>query len=308
MIEVEALSKSFGKVTALNGLRFCVEEGQLYGIVGASGAGKTTLMQILAGLLRGDSGTVYLDGIDVQKQRKSIRKLVSYMPAVFGVYDNLRVKEYMEFFANAYGFYGKNEKACIQEKLDMVGLLENSWQYVDRLSIEDKKKLCLARCLLPNPKVLLLDEPVLGLDEISKVEFKRILGQLSVEGKTLCLTTKSLTELKEVCTNIGILKDGKMFVSGGLQEVISQLNQANPLVVDCVAGQEFAMAYLKKNPKVETISVHGKKIYIGFSGNEMEEATLLQELQGEGTMISSFSRVDGDLEHLIAGFCNNASE
>lgn len=299
MIRVENLRKCFGKHWALNGMDFSIGEGEIYGFVGPNGAGKTTTMRIMAGLMSADEGAIWYEGENLLKQPKKLRKLIGYMPDFFGVYDNLKVIEYMEFFASVYGC---EEKGMLQEcrhRLEMVCLEDKEEMYVDTLSRGMKQRLCLARCLLVNPKLLILDEPASGMDPGLRMEFREILRNLAGEGTSILISSHILGELSELCTNIGIVSEGKTIASGTIGEIMEQFDSYNPIVLDCVLGKEEILNYLKENPLVETISIQENKIFIGFSGSRMEESKMLQEIHNTGALIASYGRTEGNLESLF---------
>lgn len=299
MVTVENVQKKFGKFNALQGMNLQINQGELFGFVGPNGAGKTTTMRILAGLLRADSGYVEVDGIDVSRRPKDLKRRIGYMPDFFGVYDNLRTSEYMEFFSSVYGLRGKEAKKSAQEKLDLVNLGDKWDSYVDVLSRGQKQRLCLARCMLCDPKLLILDEPASGLDPRARFEMKECLRNLSQIGKTILISSHILPELGEMCTNIGIVEDGKMVLSGTVDEVMAKFKGSNPIAIEFVHGQETAIAFLKKNDKIETISTDGNKVYIGFRGNRQEEGLLLKSLLEQDCLISGFGRTEGNLESLF---------
>ena len=299
MVQVENLRKSYGKFTALDGMELQIEKGQLYGFVGPNGAGKTTTMRIMSGLLSADSGKVCVDGIDVLETPEKVKEKIGYMPDFFGVYDNLKVKEYMEFFASIYGITGKDAYRNYMEKLDMVNLSEKENEYVDGLSRGMKQRLCLARCLIHEPSLLILDEPASGLDPRARFEMKEILRRLSGMGKTILISSHILPELAEMCTHVGIIEGGKTIVSGAVDEIMAKFNNSNPLVMTCVHGQEKAIAFLKENKEIQTISTDGNKIYVGYAGTSAQEAQLLKQLLEQGVLISAYGREEGNLESLF---------
>lgn len=299
MLKIEELQKKYGKFTALDGLNLEIEKGQLFGFVGPNGAGKTTTMRILSGLLAADGGNVCVDGVDVLAHPEKVKEKIGYMPDFFGVYDNLKVKEYMQFFASIYGITGKEAERKYQEKLELVNLFDKKNEYVDGLSRGMKQRLCLARCLIHEPSVLLLDEPASGLDPRARYEMKEILRNLSSMGKTILISSHILPELAEMCTHVGIIESGKTIVSGSVDEIMSKFNNSNPLVMTCVEGREKAVEFLKLRKEIETISISGNKIYIGFTGTDLQEATLLKQLLEQGILISSYCREEGNLESLF---------
>ncbi len=299
MVTVKNLKKRYGKFSALQGMNLDIKEGELYGFVGPNGAGKTTTMRIMAGLLRADEGIVEIDGVDALREPKKIKQKIGYMPDFFGVYDNLKVSEYMEFFASMYGMVGKDAKKTYEKQLDLVNLSDKADCYVDVLSRGQKQRLCLARCLLCDPKLLILDEPASGLDPRARFEMKEVLCNLSQNGNTILISSHILPELAQMCTNIGIVESGKMVLSGTVDEIMSKFNSSNPIVMEIVEGQEKIIAFLKQEKKIETISTNGSRVYVGFKGNRLDEANLLQRILGQGVLISSFGRAEGNLESLF---------
>ena len=299
MVDVVDLKKSYGNFVALNGVSFHISEGEMYGFVGPNGAGKTTTMKIMSGLLAADGGSVEIDGVDILRHPKKVKQLVGYMPDFFGVYDNLKVSEYMEFFASVYGIYGKEARKRCHEKLDVVHMLEKEDSFVDVLSRGQKQRLCLARCLLYQPKILVMDEPSFGLDPRARYEMKEVLRELMDGGVTMLVSSHILSELSEICTTVGIIEAGKMVVSGTLDEIMTKVNQSNPIVMEVVDGLEKAIAFLKEKEDVETISTNEQKVYVGFRGSQKDEALLLQGLLGQGVLISQYGRAENNLESLF---------
>lgn len=299
MVKIEELRKSYGDFHALNGMNLEIKKGELFGFVGPNGAGKTTTMRIMSGLLSADSGSVRVGEVNVTEHPTRVKNLIGYMPDFFGVYDNLKAIEYMEFFASIYGFHGKSARKLCLEMMDLVNLADKENAYVDGLSRGMKQRLCLARCLIHSPEMLILDEPASGLDPRARFEMKEILRNLSEMGKTILISSHILPELAEMCTNVGIVEKGRLVVSGTVDEIMSKFNNTNPLVVKFEEGQEKVIQYLKENPSIENISTHGDKVYIGFQGTGMEEGKLLASMIQQGGIVSSFGREEGNLESLF---------
>lgn len=308
MVKIKELRKNYGKFQALDGMNLEIKKGELFGFVGPNGAGKTTTMRIMSGLLSADEGTVMVGDINVTAHPAKVKDKIGYMPDFFGVYDNLKAIEYMEFFASIYGFYGKSARKLCLEMMDLVNLADKQNAYVDGLSRGMKQRLCLARCLIHSPELLILDEPASGLDPRARFEMKEILRNLSDMGKTILISSHILPELAEMCTNVGIVEHGKLVVSGTVDDIMSRMNNTNPLVVKFEEGQEETIHFLKENPAIENISIRSDKVYIGFYGNSMEEGRLLSEMVGHGAVISSFGREEGNLESLFMQITGNEEE
>lgn len=299
MIEIKGLYKAYGKFVALNHLDLEIEKGELFGFVGPNGAGKTTTMRILSGLLRADGGSAMVSGIDALHQNRELKAKIGYMPDFFGVYDNLRAIEYMEFYASAYGIYGKQATDLCMNLMDLVNLSDKAMFFVDSLSRGMKQRLCLARSMVHNPDLLILDEPASGLDPRARFEMKGILKNLNDMGKTIIISSHILSELAEMCTTIGIIDRGQMVVKGSVQDIISHLNTSNPLVITVVDGKEQAITLLKENPLVANASLEENRIVLNYKGDEEKEAELLASLVSAGVKISSFVRQSGNLEEVF---------
>ncbi len=299
MLKIEGLKKMYGRATALDGLSMHVREGALYGFVGPNGAGKTTTIKILTGLLLPDGGSVTIDGADVVKDRGKVTESIGYVPDFFGVYDNLKVSEYMELFAACYGLYGFNARRRTETLLDQVGLGEKEDYYVDGLSRGMKQRLCLARALIHNPPILIMDEPTSGLDPRTRYEFKEILKDLREQEKTVVISSHILSELSEICTDIGIVEEGKMVLEGAMDDILSQINVRSPLMISVYRNREKALDILRNNSYAETITIRQNDIMVGFTGDREEEAALLQQMIQAGVMICGFMRERGNLESVF---------
>lgn len=299
MLKIENLKKTYGKVSALDGLNMNIRESSLYGFVGPNGAGKTSTIKIITGLLLPGSGTVTVNGVDAVREPEKLKESIGYVPDFFGVYDNLRVSEYMEFFASCYGLDGLKARKRYMELLGQVGLDEKVDFYVDGLSRGMKQKLCLARALIHNPSLLIMDEPTSGLDPRTRYEFKEILKDLREQGKTVLISSHILSELSEICTDIGIIEQGKIVLEGNMEEILSRINTSNPLIISVFGNKETAMAILKSHPLVETITVREEDIVVGFAGDKQDEANLLVQLVDADVLIYGFVRERGNLESVF---------
>lgn len=299
MVEIKGLTKKYGDFLALDHLDLSIGKGELFGFVGPNGAGKTTTMRIISGLLPADSGSVMVAGVDARRDIDRLKSKIGYMPDFFGVYDNLKALEYMEFFASIYGIVGRDAKKLCLELMELVNLSDKADSYVDGLSRGMKQRLCLARSLVHNPDLLILDEPASGLDPRARFEMKGILKNLSDMGKTIIVSSHILPELAEMCTTIGIIERGKMVMSGTVDSILADMNRKNPLIIRVVEEQERAVRLLKEHPLVESLSLSEQDIFVNFKGEEREEAGLLAALVAGGALISSFTREQGNLESVF---------
>lgn len=299
MLKIDGLKKYYGKTMALDGLNITIKKSALYGFVGPSGSGKTTTMKIIMGLLLPDAGTVMIDGIDALREPRKLKEKIGYVPDYFGVYDNLKVFEYMDFFASCYGMYGlKARKRCV-ELLGQVGLEEKLDFYVESLSRGMKQKLCLARAMIHDPSLLILDEPTSSLDPRTRYEFKEILNELRSQEKTVLVSSHILSELSEICTDIGIIEQGKIVLEGSMDTILTRINVSNPLIISVFHNRDTAMMILKSHPCVETITIKEDDIVVGFSGDRQDEAHLLQQLIDADVLIYSYVRERGNLESIF---------
>ena len=308
MIEIEGLKKRFGQSIALDEVSMHVRDGAMYGFVGPNGAGKTTTIRCMMGLLAADGGKLLINGINMEKEPKKALSQIGYIPDDFGVYDNLKVLEYMEFFASCYGITGLSARKRSMTLLDQVGLEGKSDFYVDSLSKGMKQRLCLARALIHDPQILILDEPTSGLDPRTRVEFKEILEDLKFAGKTILISSHVLSELSEMCTDIGIIDQGRMILEGNIQDILSRVNASNPLVISVYSNMEKALSILKSHPCVRTISMREKDICVRFTGDAQDEAILLQQLIDSDVLVNGFTREKGSLETVFMQLTDHEEE
>ena len=299
MLKIHGLKKKFKHFQALNGLEMEIEEGALYGFVGPNGAGKTTAIRIITGLLLPDEGTVEIAGKDAIRCRDEVKDYFGYVPDEFGMYDNLKVSEYMEFFASCYGYSGLVARERCTELLKQVKLEDRSDAFVDSLSRGMKQRLCLARALIHDPKLLVLDEPTSGMDPRTRMEFKELLKELCAEGKTILVSSHILSELSQMCTDIGIIDAGKIVLSGNMWEILQKVNDSNPLLIKVHEHKEAAIRLLRSEPAVKTIAIRDNEIAVRFHGGHQAEAELLRKLVTAGIPVNGFIREQGDLESIF---------
>jgi len=235
MIETRGLTKYYGSLAALTDLTLEIEEGDIFGFIGPNGAGKTTTMRILATLLEPTRGEAFINGLDVGKRGREVRKVVGYMPDFMGVYDDLKVFEYLEFFAAAFGLERARRKAVIGDVLELTDLTVKRASPVDGLSRGMQQRLQLARVLIHDPKVLILDEPASGLDPRARIEIRELLQELKRMGKTIMISSHILSELEEMCDHVGIIEHGQLIFSGTMEEIRQRMGVHAQFRV-CVVG------------------------------------------------------------------------
>ncbi len=308
MVRIENLKKVFGRTVALDGLNMTVEQGALYGFIGPNGAGKTTTIKTIIGLLAPDDGRVLVGDIDVAKEPGRVMARIGYVPDSFGVYDNLKVSEYMEFFASCYGLAGLKARKRGQMLLEQVGLDDKAEFYVEGLSRGMQQRLCLARALIHNPPVLIMDEPTAGLDPRTRYEFKEILKELQSQGKTILISSHILPELAEICTDIGVIDQGRMVFEGTMEEILAQINVASPLLISVSGNRQEALKLLRVHPEVETITIRDEEIVVVFSGDKKDEGALLKQLIDAGVNVYGFVRERENLESVFMQITDHGDE
>lgn len=299
MLVIKNLEKSYGNFKALNGLNLEIEKGEIFGFIGPNGAGKSTTMKIVSGLLSPDSGEVYVDGIDAIKNNKELKDKIGYMPDFFGVYDNLRAIEYLEFYASIYGIIGEEARKLSMDLLELVNLQDKWDANVDGLSRGMKQRLCLARCLVHNPELLILDEPASGMDPRARFEMKGILKNLKEMGKTIIVSSHILSELGEICTRIGIIKNGSIVCEGTVEEVMLRASGTAPINITVMGDPEKAIEVLKQIPDVKEISLDGNKVTASVAGGDKEAKEILKALVTQEVSVIGFAKAVGNLEDVF---------
>ena len=305
MLQIEHLSKKYGSFPALQDLSLTIADRQLHGFVGPNGAGKTTTMRILATLLKPTEGTAYIDGKDVVKNGNEARRLVGYMPDFFGVYDNLKCWEYLDFYARCYRIGAAERKKTSERLLALVQLEEKRDEYVEALSRGMKQRLCLARSLIHDPKLLILDEPASGMDPRARAEMKAILKTLRDMGKTVLISSHILPELAEMCDSLTILDHGELVFSGSVGELSDKMNGNAPLDIRLQEGcgeesVEAAVRCLKETPAVtEILREEPYLLRIRLENGADVCPDVLRALVMKGVPVSDFHRAPMNLEKVF---------
>lgn len=299
MLQIADLVKDYGRFRAVDHLNLAVEERNIFGFVGPNGAGKTTVMKIMAGLLRPTAGSVRVNGIDVSQNPRALKSQIGYMPDFFGVYDNLRVDEYMDFYAGAYYIPYRERKGIIGNLLEIVNLTDKRDAYVDSLSRGMKQRLCLARSLVHDPALLILDEPASGLDPRARVEMKEVLKQLKSLGKTIIISSHILSELSEMSSLIGIIDKGKMVAQGSISEITKLMSKRRHIFLKNLDKTEELVTMLKEQPLVSDISENAEHIEFNFDGDDRAVARLIKEIVSRDIAIVAFRENEGNLEDIF---------
>ena len=299
MLFIKHLVKRYGNFTAVEDLSLTVDEGSIFGFVGPNGAGKTTTMKIMAGLLTASGGSVIIDDVDVTKKTRVLREKIGYMPDFFGVYDNLKVSEYMDFYAGAYYIPYRDRGVIIDSLLETVDLSHKKDAMVDSLSRGMKQRLCLARSLVHDPKLLILDEPASGLDPRARVEMKEVLKQLQTLGKTILISSHILPELAEMCTEIGIIDKGSLVTQGSINEILKKVNKQHIIVARALNAQENLLKALSEQPGVSDVLDLTDCVEFAYSEDDASLSQLLKRVVAQDIPIISFREKDGNLEDIF---------
>ena len=305
MIETHDLTKMYGDLYALNRLNLTLDKGDVYGFIGPNGAGKTTTMRILATLLNPTWGEATVCGYSIYNGSKDIRRAIGYMPDFFGVYDDMKVVEYLEFFAAAYRIVGPARKKICEEVLELVDLTYKRDALVTSLSRGMTQRLGLARVLLHDPQVLLLDEPASGLDPRARIEIRALLKELRSMGKTILVSSHILPELADICNKIGIIEQGILHVNGSVEEVMKQVRTDIVLNISVTDRQVEAANFLESQPEVESITDKNKVMVVKLREGVLQYSVLASRLIQNGFDLTLFKEDEINLEtafmHLTKG-------
>jgi len=308
MLELVNLVKKYGTVTALDGVNLTIAEGSIFGFVGPNGAGKTTAFKIITGLLDATSGEVRINGEDITKSGQTLAEKIGYMPDFFGVYDDLKVTEYMDFYAGTYYIPYAKRKAAIDRLLDVVNLTDKRDEYVDSLSRGMKQRLCLARSLIHDPAILVLDEPASGLDPRARAEMKTVLRQLRELGKTIIISSHILPELAEMCTDIGIISSGKIVAVGSVDNILNNLQSARIIQIKPL-GDTLALAgMLRKHSEIGDVTQTSNAVEFAFAGDDAALAALVKQLVQHDIGIIAVTEKQGSLEDVYLQLTQETEE
>ncbi len=323
IIETRGLTKRYGRRTAIEALDLTVEEGAVFGFVGPNGAGKTTTMRILAALLRPTAGEAWVAGHSVLKEQRGVRRAIGYMPDFFGVYGDMKVWEYLDFFAACYEIPAPTRRGLVDDLLQLVDLDHRRDDYVDALSRGMKQRLCLARALVHDPQVLILDEPASGLDPRARVEIRELLRELQAMGKTIFVSSHILSEIEEICTHVGIIEAGCLVAAGRLEEIRQRIQAQRIVRIGLMEGEresdrdrpqavERAKEWLERQPYVAHVepargndeSFAGPRerkgdLRVTFTGDDDTLARLLSDMVRAGFPVLTFYEEAEDLEDVF---------
>lgn len=299
MIEIRGFAKAYGDLVAVEGLDLKIEAGEMFGFIGPNGAGKSTTIRFLATLLKADQGDATVNGHSVVGDPLGVRRSVGYMPDNFGVYDGMKVWEFLDFFAVAYQIPRERRRSVINDVLELLDLTYKRDDFVNGLSRGMKQRLCLAKTLVHDPPVLILDEPASGLDPRARLEVKALLKELRQMGKTILISSHILTELADCCTSIGIIERGRLLMHGPIDEVYRRIQRNRIVEIKVLDRLDIALSIVRSMPETLDVQQLGHRITVELAADDTVLANLLERLLAEGVRLRSFADKDPTLEDVF---------
>ncbi len=299
MIELFEFGKDYGDFTAVQSLTLKIEAGEMFGFIGPNGAGKSTTIRYLATLLKASRGDATVNGCSVNNDPMSVRRSIGYMPDDFGVYDGMKVWEFLDFFAVAYKIGRTQRKRVIMDVLELLDLAHKRDDFVNGLSRGMKQRLCLAKTLVHDPPVLILDEPTSGLDPRARIEVKALLKELRRMGKTVLISSHILSELADCCSSIGIIERGQLLMTGPMASVYRQIRRNRMVEVRFNDKIDAGVAILRSCPELRDIDINGDRVTCEFEADENQLADIMTRLVNEGIPLRSFNDKEPTLEDVF---------
>lgn len=299
LIEFRGLHRIFGDTHAVRGVSFQVYPGQVFGYIGPNGAGKTTSMRILATLDEPSAGDAFVDGLSVVDDPDRVRRRLGFMPDYYGAYHNVTVREYLDFFARAYGLRGKDRRDALEFSMDFTGLHPLARKPIDGLSKGMKQRLALGRTMIHDPAVMVLDEPAAGLDPRARIELREMISRLAAMGKAVMISSHILTELAEICDSIGILELGSLLAVGTVEEITARIAPQSRVTIRSAGGVAEVAKWLSEHDQVEDLSVEEDCLRLNHAGDESDQAKLLADLVTAGFPIVEFAAKTVSLEDIF---------
>jgi ABC-2 type transport system ATP-binding protein len=299
MIELTEFGKDYGDFTAVGNISMKIAAGEMFGFIGPNGAGKSTSIRFLATLLKPTRGDGTVNGFSVNRQPMDVRRSIGYMPDDFGVYDGMKVWEFLDFFAVAYQIGRSQRKAVIGDVLELLDLTHKRDDYVNGLSRGMKQRLCLAKTLVHDPPVLILDEPTSGLDPRARIEVKALLRELRRMGKTILISSHILSELADCCTSIGVIERGQLLMHGPIDTVYRKIRRNRIVEVRFLANQDIGISILRSSPNLRGIDIDGSRATAEIDTDDEGLSQLMNQLVTAGVKMKSFHDKDPTLEDVF---------
>jgi ABC-2 type transport system ATP-binding protein len=299
MIELVEFGKDYGDFRAVERLNLKIEAGELFGFIGPNGAGKSTTIRFLATLLKASRGEGMVNGYSVNREPMMVRQSVGYMPDNFGVYDGMKVWEFLDFFAVAYRIGRNKRRQVIKDVLELLDLGHKRDDYVNGLSRGMKQRLCLAKTLVHDPPVLILDEPTSGLDPRARIEVKALLMELRRMGKTILISSHILSELADTCTSIGIIERGQLLMHGPINDVYRRIRGNRLIEVKFNAGADVGLSVIRSCPHTRSVQVDEETVTVELETDDEGVATLLRAMIGQGVSVRSYADKEPTLEDVF---------
>ena len=299
MIELKDFTKRYGDLLAVDRLNLKIERGEMFGFIGPNGAGKSTTIRFLATLLKATGGEGTVNGHHISKDPMAVRRSIGYMPDMFGVYDGMKVWEFLDFFAVAYQTPRARRKQVLGDVMDLLDLGGKRDSLVNGLSRGMKQRLCLAKTLVHDPPVLILDEPTSGLDPRARIEVKALFKELRRMGKTILISSHILTELADCCTSIGIIERGKLLMTGPIDEVYRRIRHNRTVRIRFLEGMEAGLAVIRSLPETRDVRIENSHVTVELAADDRQIAALLDKLVAAGVRMASFAEKEPTLEDVF---------
>lgn len=299
MIELIDFCKKYGEFTAVERLNLKIEAGEVFGFIGPNGAGKSTSIRFLTTLLKATYGEGIVNGYSVTKDPMNVRRSIGYMPDNFGVYDGMKVWEFLDFFAVAYQIPRARRKQVIGDVLELLDLTHKRDDFVNGLSRGMKQRLCLAKTLVHDPPVLILDEPASGLDPRARLEVKALLKELRRMGKTILISSHILTELADCCTSIGIIERGQLLMHGPIDEVYRRIQGNRSIQIHFLDKMDIGLAIIRSHVATRDVQIEDHSCTVELDATDEEVASLLQHLVQQGVSLRNFAQKEPTLEDVF---------
>jgi len=299
IISARGLTKRYGRTLAVDHIDLEIPPGRIVGLIGPNGAGKSTTIRFLATLLKATEGEGTVNGFSVTRQPLEVRRSIGYMPDSFGVYDGMKVWEFLDFFAVAYRIQRSQRKKVIADVLELLDLAHKRDDFVNGLSRGMKQRLCLAKTLVHDPPVLILDEPASGLDPRARVEVKALLKELRNMGKTILISSHILTELADCCTSIGIIERGKLLMHGPIEEVYHRIRRNRIVKIKFLENAEAGISIIRSLPEARDVQIENNHVTVELAAEDHQVAELLEKLIAGGVRMHSFAEKEPTLEDVF---------